>query len=103
MITAPAAAPTDAAPASTLRLGAALTLGLAVWALVYWQLAAVADRLTTQLLGLSTEKPLGAAVSFFLYEVPKVLLLLTLVVFVVRHRPLLLHARADSEGARRQA
>jgi uncharacterized membrane protein YraQ (UPF0718 family) len=66
-----------------LRQAAALAGWLAVWGLVYWRLDRVAEWLTTSVLGLSREKPLGAAVEFFLFEVPKVLLLLTLVVFVV--------------------
>jgi uncharacterized membrane protein YraQ (UPF0718 family) len=44
---------------------------------------AVAEWLAFRLLGLSAESHLGAAVAFFIYEVPKVLLLLTGVVFVV--------------------
>jgi uncharacterized membrane protein YraQ (UPF0718 family) len=67
----------------TLRRAGALAGPLAVWALVYWRLDRVAEWLTTSVLGLSRQKPLGAAVAFFLFEVPKVLLLLTLVVFVV--------------------
>ena len=66
-----------------LRQAAVLTGALAVWGLVYWSLPAVAEWLTTSILGLSRPKPLGAAVEFFLFEVPKVLLLLTPVVFVV--------------------
>jgi uncharacterized membrane protein YraQ (UPF0718 family) len=79
----PSARPTEAARPWALRQGAALTAALAVGGFFYWRLASAADWLTTSLLGLSTGRPLGAAVSFFLYEVPKVLLLLTLVVFVV--------------------
>jgi uncharacterized protein len=81
--TAPAATPTDAGPSWAPRQAAALTLALAAWGLVYWRLALVAGWLTTSFFGLSTDKALGAAVSFFLYEVPKVLLLLILVVFAV--------------------
>jgi len=81
--TAPSAAPSEAAPSGALRQGAALTAALAIWGLAYWRLPLAADWLTTSLLGLSASKSLGAAVSFFLYEVPHVLLLLTLVVFVV--------------------
>jgi uncharacterized membrane protein YraQ (UPF0718 family) len=83
MTTASTATPSDAAPSGALRQTAALTGALAVWGLVYWRLPSAANWLTTSLLGLSVGKSLGAAVSFFLYEVPKVLLLLTLVVFVV--------------------
>jgi uncharacterized membrane protein YraQ (UPF0718 family) len=68
---------------AAVRKGAVLTAALAAWVLVYWRLAPVAEWVTTSLLRLSREMPLGAAVEFFLYEVPKVLLLLTLVVFVV--------------------
>lgn len=43
----------------------------------------IAEWLAFRLLGLSAESHLGAAVAFFLFEVPKVLLLLTGVVFAV--------------------
>jgi uncharacterized membrane protein YraQ (UPF0718 family) len=81
---APSATPV-AGPVATpvARQAVALTALLAAWALVYWRLASSAEWLTTSLLGLSRRKPVGAAVEFFLYEVPKVLLLLTLVVFAV--------------------
>jgi hypothetical protein len=71
-----------ATPAA-VRQCAVLTAALAVWGLAYWALAPAAGWLTTSVLGFAREKPLGAAVGFFFYEVPKVLLLLTLVVFVV--------------------
>ena len=56
---------------------------LAAWWLVYRQLAAVAGWTTYSLLRLSRDSPLGAAVEFFIYETPKVLMLLVLVVFGV--------------------
>ncbi len=56
---------------------------LLVWWLVYSQLEAASLWLTTGVLGLSMETHLGSAVQFFLYDTPKVLLLLALVVFVV--------------------
>ncbi len=83
MTTAPAAAPTAQGVSPARRQGAALAAGLAVWAVAYWRLAPAADWLTTSLFGLSKDGPPGAALAFFLYEVPKVLLLLTLVVFGV--------------------
>jgi uncharacterized membrane protein YraQ (UPF0718 family) len=82
MTSAPAAS-TPVASSRALWQATALTVGLAVWGLAYWRLASAADWLTTSLFGLSSATPLGAAVAFFLYEVPKVLLLLTLVVFGV--------------------
>jgi uncharacterized protein len=59
-----------------------LPVGVAWW-VVYSRLAAAASWLTTEVLALSPRAPVGSAVGFFLYETPKVLLLLTLVVFGV--------------------
>lgn len=53
---------------------------VAVWALLYRNLAPLAD-VSFGLLPLARDTHFGEAAYFFLYEVPKVLLLLTLVVF----------------------
>jgi len=63
-----------------LVLGA---FALTAWWLVYRQLAPFADWFTYRLLSLSQGTRLGSAVSFFLFDTPKVLMLLTLVVFAV--------------------
>jgi uncharacterized protein len=55
----------------------------AVWTGLYYSLAPVSKWLTYSLLRLAPGAHLSAAVEFFLFEVPKVLLLLTVVVFVV--------------------
>lgn len=55
--------------------------GLALWVLLYWLLRPIADFLTTNVLGLSTKTRLGSSVEFFLYDTPKVLMLLALIVF----------------------
>jgi len=68
---------------SALTRAAAGLAALAAWWLVYRQLAAVAGWATPSLLGLRRESPLGSAVEFFIYETPKVLMLLVLVVFGV--------------------
>ena len=68
---------------STRARGLLILLGLAAWVLVYQHLAAAAHLLTYDILGLTTGTHLGAAVEFFAFEVPKVLLLLVVVVFVV--------------------
>ena len=65
------------------RLAAGLALGVAAWVLVYRQLAAFSTWVTYSVLHLRPEKHLTAAVEFFLFEAPKVLMLLTLVVFGV--------------------
>lgn len=56
---------------------------LAIWWLVYRNLAAFASWFTYSLLLVERGSRLGAAVEFFVYETPKVLLLLTLIVFGV--------------------
>jgi uncharacterized membrane protein YraQ (UPF0718 family) len=60
----------------------AVLLGGAWW-LLYRSLNPLADWLTYALLGLSRSGHMGSAVAFFLFEAPKVLMLLTLIVFVV--------------------
>lgn len=57
-------------------------IGAAVWVLAYSQLTAFADRLL-ELLGLTRQTHLGEAVHFFFYDTPKVLLLLTGIVFLM--------------------
>lgn len=57
--------------------------GLILWWFVYKQLETVAAFFTFGLLGLKPASHLGEAVFFFIYETPKVLMLLTLVVFGV--------------------
>jgi uncharacterized membrane protein YraQ (UPF0718 family) len=63
-------------------IGAGL-VGAAVWWLLYSHLADLAHWLTYRVLGLTVASHLARAVDFFIYEVPKVLLLLVLVVFGV--------------------
>ena len=82
----------DAVPAAaTGRRGALARLrflppyagALALWLLLYLPLRPFAAWLTRDLLGLDPGTRLGSAVEFFVYDAPKVLLLLTLVVFGV--------------------
>jgi hypothetical protein len=62
----------------------ALTIGAAILGLILWgQVKNLADWLTYSLIGLSPDTHLGEAVNFFLYDVPKILLLLTGMIFVV--------------------
>jgi hypothetical protein len=55
----------------------------AAWYLVYRFLGPVANWITHELFGLSAESHLGSSVEFFIFEVPKVLMLLVAVVFGV--------------------
>ena len=59
-----------------------VALALAVWIGAYWNLTAFADALLVPT-GLSRDTHLGEALHFFFYDTPKVLLLLTLIVFVM--------------------
>jgi uncharacterized protein len=67
---------------SGLKLTAGI-LGLIVWWVFYRQLPGLADWITYSLFRLARGTHLGSAVEFFLFEVPKVLMLLTLVVYGV--------------------
>ncbi|MCB1357923.1 MAG: permease [Maritimibacter sp.] len=53
-----------------------------VWVLVYRQLRPAAEWLTAQL-PVARESHTGEAIAFFLYDVPKVMMLLTLIVFAM--------------------
>ena len=64
-------------------LFARLGLGLAVWVFIYYWLQPAADFLTYDVLRLAEDSRLGGAVAFFLYDAPKVLLLLVLIIFVI--------------------
>jgi len=69
-----------AAVAKYVAAGLALAAG---WWIVYGQLAPVAHWLTYRVFGLTAGTHLAGAVEFFVFEVPKVLMLLVLVVFGV--------------------
>jgi len=59
-----------------------LALALVLWIAAYWNLTAFADALLS-LTSLERNTRLGEAVHFFLYDTPKVLLLLTGIVFAM--------------------
>lgn len=58
-------------------------LGLVAWVSLYRRLPLLADWTTYSLFGMVRGTHLGSAVEFFIFEVPKVLMLLTLVVYGV--------------------
>ena len=70
-------------PSRLRRLLLWLALGLVAWVALYGLLAVATAWLTYGLLHLSEGGHLGRTVEFFLFETPKVLMLLTLVVFGV--------------------
>jgi uncharacterized membrane protein YraQ (UPF0718 family) len=62
----------------------ALALGAAIlWVILWGQLQNLADWLTYRLIGLVPGTHMADAVNFFLYDVPKILLLLTGMIFLV--------------------
>jgi len=65
------------------RRGGWLLLALPLWVFLYAVNHAVSEWIAFHLLGLTPKSHLGEAVAFLFYDTPKVLLLLTLVVFIV--------------------
>ncbi len=62
----------------------ALVAGLAVlWIAVWGQLQNLADWLSYSVMGFQPETRLGESINFFLYDVPKILMLLTGMIFLV--------------------
>ncbi|HUW29580.1 MAG TPA: permease [Sulfuriferula sp.] len=59
-----------------------VVLGLAIWVWIYGQLQGFADY-GMALTGIAADSHLGQALNFFLFETPKVLMLLTLIVLVM--------------------
>jgi uncharacterized protein len=70
------------APNQNLRWAAGITAATFIWFAVYTHLTDFAD-FGLSLLGLSRSTALGEAIHFFLFDTPKVMLLLTGVVFVM--------------------
>jgi len=71
-------------PELTLRRDFALVaFVLILWWIVFSNLQAAVDFVTYRLLGLSAEEHFGSALNFFLYDIPKILLLLSGMIFLI--------------------
>ena len=68
---------------TVLSKGGWLVLALPVWVLLYSVIHRLSEVIAFRLFGLAPKSHLGEAVAFFFYDTPKVLLLLTLIVFIV--------------------
>jgi len=68
---------------SILRRGGWLLLALPLWVFLYLVIHPASEWLAFHFLGLTPKSHLGEAIAFLFYDTPKVLLLLTLVVFIV--------------------
>lgn len=66
-----------------LRLPAGLFIAAAAWWVAYTFLQAVTEYLTFNVLGLTRGSQLGDSIAFFLYDVPKILLLLGGMIFLI--------------------
>ena len=67
----------------TLKMILTGLAGIGIWYALYSQLLPFSKWFSYSLLGLSAESHLGSAVQFFVYDTPKVLMLLLIVVFFV--------------------
>ena len=67
---------------SAKRIGIGIG-AILVWVLMYTQLEWFSHFVAFEIIGLAESSRLGESVAFFLYDTPKVLLLLTLVVFAI--------------------
>jgi uncharacterized protein len=65
------------------KLFITLGISLAIWIILYYYLEAAADFISFDLLKLDPSSHLGSSVAFFLYDAPKVIMLLVIVVFAV--------------------
>jgi len=79
----PTALEPNTPPPSFFRRGGWLLLALPLWVLLYAVIQRASELIAFDWLGLMPKSHLGEAVAFFFYDAPKVLLLLTLVVFIV--------------------
>lgn len=73
----------DASSAAHLRIYALVGLAAVAWLIAYNTIQPLADWLAYNVIGLEAGSHLGESVAFFLYDVPKVLLLLTGMVFAI--------------------
>lgn len=75
--------PSGDAKEAAWKLYLKLAAILIVWVLLYRFLKPITDFIAVDVFGLSLTTHLGSSIAFFIYEVPKVLMLLVLVIFFV--------------------
>jgi uncharacterized protein len=78
-----AAAPTTTSGRSTRRLWALLVIGALLWTTIYFANRPLWDLVFHDVVGLDAASRLGHAVHFFFYDVVKIMLLVTGLIFVV--------------------
>ncbi|MCX5996334.1 MAG: permease [Chloroflexi bacterium] len=82
-ISTPASTALHTRPDDNKKLYLLLGIGLALWLILYYWLEMAANFLTFNVFQLSADSHLGSSVAFFLYDAPKVILLLAIIVFGV--------------------
>ena len=82
-ISTPASTALHTRPDDNKKLYLLLGIGLALWLILYYWLETAANFLTFNVFQLSADSHLGSSVAFFLYDAPKVILLLAIIVFGV--------------------
>ncbi|MCX6001914.1 MAG: permease [Chloroflexi bacterium] len=82
-ISTPANTALHTRPDDNKKLYLLLGIGLALWLILYYWLEMAANFLTFNVFQLSADSHLGSSVAFFLYDAPKVILLLAIIVFGV--------------------
>jgi uncharacterized protein len=75
--------PTHPAQPASRRIQIWLPLAIIGWLIAYNQIQPLADWLSYTLLGLAVDSRLGQSIAFFLYDVPKILLLLSGMIFLI--------------------
>jgi uncharacterized membrane protein YraQ (UPF0718 family) len=68
---------------ATWRLPTFVLILAVVWLLLWGQLQNLADWLSYTIIGLQPDTHLGQSINFFFYDVPKILMLLTAMIFLV--------------------
>lgn len=81
--TSPSPSPLPHRSRKNLRAWGAVSVAALIWWIVWQSLPGLADWLTYDVIGLAAGSHLGESVAFFLYDVPKILLLLAGMIFVV--------------------
>jgi uncharacterized membrane protein YraQ (UPF0718 family) len=75
--------PSSSLPHTNKKLFATLAIAIFAWLVAYNIIQPLADWISYSLLGLAPDSRLGTSLAFFLYDVPKILLLLSGMVFAI--------------------